>query len=108
MVGNIALHGTIGFGGDDLPIPCIVVIAYTGHTIFSENFPPTVIMVSEDDGIVHGPTVDRRVENMRNAGIEVEYRKYKTAGHGFGLGVGTDAEGWLEYAIRFWENHLSE
>jgi predicted esterase len=65
-------------------------------------------MVSEDDGIVHAPTVDRRVENMRNAGIEVEYRKYKNAGHGFGLGVGTEAEGWLEYAIRFWENHLSE
>ena len=49
--------------------------------------------------------VDRRVENMRNAGIEVEYRKYKNAGHGFGLGVGTDAEGWIEYAIQFWENH---
>jgi acetyl esterase/lipase len=32
--------------------------------------------------------VDRRVGNLRNAGIEVEYRKYKNAGHGFGLGVG--------------------
>lgn len=106
MVGNIALHGTIGFGGDDLPKPRIVVIAYTGHTIFSENFPPTFITVSEDDPIVHVPTVDRRVENMRKAGIEVEYHKYKNAGHGFGLGVGTDAEGWIEHAIQFWEDHL--
>jgi len=65
-------------------------------------------MVSEDDGIVHVPKVDRRVENLRNAGIEVEYRKYKNAGHGFGLGVGTDAEGWIEHAIQFWENHLSK
>ncbi|MEE4264100.1 MAG: alpha/beta hydrolase, partial [Desulfobacteraceae bacterium] len=105
MVGNIALHGNAGFGGDDLPKPRIVVIAYTGHTVFAENFPPTFIMVSEDDGIVHVPTVDRRVENMRNAGIEVEYRKYKNAGHGFGIGVGTDAEGWIQHAIRFWENH---
>ena len=108
MVGNIALHGTAGFGGDDLPKPRIVVIAYTGHTIFSEHFPPTFIMVSEDDGIVNVSVVDRRVENLRNVGIEVEYRKYKNAGHGFGLGVGTDAEGWIEHGIQFWENHLSK
>ncbi len=108
MVGNIALKGTAKFGGDDLPNPRIVVIAYTGQTIFSEHFPPTFIMVSEDDGIVNVPKVDRRVENLRNAGIEVEYRKYKNAGHGYGLGVGTDAEGWIEHAIQFWENHLSE
>ena len=39
MVGKIALHGTTGFGGDDLSKPCIVVIAYTGHTIISEHSP---------------------------------------------------------------------
>ena len=105
MVGNIALNGTAGFGGHDLPKPRVVVIAYTGHTSFSENYPPVFITVSEDDRIVNVSVVDRRVENMRNAGIEVEYRKYKNAGHGFGLGVGTDAEGWIEYAVQFWENH---
>jgi acetyl esterase/lipase len=105
MVGNIALNGTASFGGYDLPKPRIVVIAYTGDTGFSENYPPAFITVSEDDRIVNVSVVDRRVENMRNAGIEVEYRKYKNAGHGFGLGVGTDAEGWIEYAIQFWENH---
>jgi len=105
MVGNIALNGTASFGGYDLPEPRVVVIAYTGHKIFSENYPPTFITVSEDDRIVNVSVVDRRVENLRNAGIEVEYRKYKNAGHGFGLGVGTDAEGWIEYAIQFWEDH---
>jgi len=105
MVGNIALNGTASFGGYDLPKPRIVVIAYTAHTSFSENYPPAFITVSEDDRIVNVSVVDRRVENMRNAGIEVEYRKYKNAGHGFGLGVGTDAEGWINHAIQFWENH---
>jgi acetyl esterase/lipase len=105
MVGHIALNGTAGFGGIDLHKPRIVVIAYTGDASFSENYPPAFITVSEDDRIVNVSVVDRRVENMRNAGIEVEYRKYKNAGHGFGLGVGTDAEGWIEYAIQFWENH---
>ena len=28
-------------------------------------------------------------------------------GHGFGLGVGTDAQGWVEFAIEFWRNHAS-
>jgi acetyl esterase/lipase len=102
MVGNIAL------GGYDLPKPRIVVIAYTSQPSFSKNFPPAFITVSEDDRIVNVSGVDRRVENMRKAGIEVEYRKYKHAGHGFGLGVGTDAEGWIEYAIRFWEKHISK
>jgi acetyl esterase/lipase len=108
MVGNIALNGTASFGDYDLPKPRIVVIAYTGHTSFSENYPPVFITVSEDDRIVNVSVVDRRVGNLRNAGIEVEYRKYKNAGHGFGLGVGTDAEGWIEHAIQFWENHLSK
>jgi acetyl esterase/lipase len=108
MVGDIAFKGVAGFGGGDLPEPCIVVIAYTGHTSFSENYPPTFITVSKDDSIVSVSVVDRRVENLRNAGIKVEYRNYENVGHGFGLGVGTDAEGWLEYAIRFWEIHLSK
>ena len=63
--------------------------------------------VSADDGIANVSVVDRRVENLRNAGVEVEYRRYRTAGHGFGLGTGTDAEGWLSHAVRFWEKHGS-
>lgn len=97
--------GNIGQGGYDLPKPRIVVLAYTGQNSFSDNFPPAFITVSEDDRIVNVAEVDRRVENMRKAGIEVEYRRYKNAGHGFGLGIGTDAEGWIEYAIQFWKNH---
>jgi hypothetical protein len=40
------LEGTYGFGGDDLPRPRIIVIAYIGHRIFSKDFPPTFIMVA--------------------------------------------------------------
>jgi len=105
MVGNIALTGGAGFGGYHFPKPRVVIIAYTGHTSFSKNYPPAFITVSEDDRIVNVSVVERHVENLRNAGIEVEYRKYKNAGHGFGLGHGTDAEGWIEHAIEFWKNH---
>ncbi len=108
MVGNIASSGVAAYGGGRLPKPAIVVIAYTGQSSFSKDFPPTFITVSADDGIANVAVVDKRVENLRNAGVEVEYRRYRTAGHGFGLGTGTDAEGWLDHAAWFWEKHLSK
>ena len=106
MVGNIALNGVAAYDGDDLPKPSTAVIAYTGQSSFSAGFPPTFITVSANDSIVNISAVDRRVMNLRSAGVEVEYRRYKTAGHGFGLGNGTDAEGWLSHAVKFWEKHL--
>jgi acetyl esterase/lipase len=106
MVGNIALRGVSGYGGGDLPRPAAVVIAYTGQSTYSIDFPPTFMTVSADDRIANVATVERRVENLRNAGVEVEYRRYRNAGHGFGLGVGTDAEGWVGHAVDFWEKHL--
>ncbi len=107
MAANVGSRGTEAFGGDPLPGPCAVVMAYTGHSPYSRTDPPTFVVVSADDGIVNVPTVDRRVQAMRDAGIDVEYRKYRHAGHGFGLGTGTDAEGWLEQAVRFWKLHMS-
>ncbi len=108
MVGNIALNGVSRYGGDDIPTPATVVIAYTGQSSYSGNFPPTFITVSSNDGIANAAVVDMRVENLRKAGVEVEYHRYRTAGHGFGLGTGTDAEGWLDRAVGFWEKHLSK
>ena len=60
------------------------------------------------DGIANVNTVERRVENLKNAGVDVEYKWYQSAGHGFGLGTGTDAEGWVDLAIQFWGRHINE
>jgi acetyl esterase/lipase len=46
------------------------------------------------------------VRGLKKAGVEVEFHKYKSVGHGFGLGVGTEAEGWIVQAIDFWKAHL--
>lgn len=106
MVGNIALNGVAAYGGSNLPQPATAVIAYTGQSSYSPHFPPTFITVSANDGIANVSTVDRRVQNLKNAGVDVDYRRYNQAGHGFGLGIGTDAAGWLQHAIQFWEKHL--
>lgn len=108
MVGNIALSGVSAFGGDKLPKPATAVIAYTGQSSYSADFPPTFLTVAANDGIANVTTVDRRVENLKAAGIEVEYNRFKTAGHGFGTGKGTDAEGWVDNAISFWKKHITK
>jgi acetyl esterase/lipase len=106
MVGDIALNGVTHYGGLDIPKPGVVVIAYTGHSIYSSGFPPTFITVSEDDPIANASGVDRRVNNLKRAGVRVEYHRFKHAGHGFGTGVGTDAEGWIDSAAQFWQDNL--
>jgi acetyl esterase/lipase len=105
MVGDIALNGTAYYGGRDLPKPGAVIIAYTGHSIYSPGFPPTFITVSADDPIASASVVDRRVHNLKGSGVTVKYHRFKHAGHGFGTGVGTDAAGWVNDAIRFWINN---
>lgn len=108
MVGNIALRGVAGYGGGDLPRPATAVISYTGQGSSSRDFPPSFITVSEDDRIVNAATVEQRVRNLEKAGVEVEFHMYRNAGHGFGLGVGTEAEGWMVQAIDFWKVHLGK
>ncbi len=103
MVGNIALNGVADYNGSGHPKPSATIIAYTGQSTYSNSFSPTFITVSADDGIANISTIEKRVENLRNAGVEVEYHRYKNAGHGFGLGTGTDAEGWLNLGVQFWK-----
>ena len=44
---------------------------------------------------------------MSALGIETEFHKYPNLGHGFGLGIDTVAEGWIDDAIAFWERQMS-
>ncbi len=106
MAGNIALNGVSAYGGGNLPKPATAVIAYTGQSTYSSDFSPAFITVAANDGIANVNTVERRVENLKNAGVDVEYRRYQSAGHGFGLGTGTDAEGWVDLAVQFWQRHI--
>ena len=107
MAARIGSYGAAAYGGDEIPRPGIVVMAYTGHMDFTRNNPPTFVIVGDRDGIASASTMERRVNSMRNTGIDVEFHIYQNVGHGFGLGIGTEAEGWLEDAVRFWENHMS-
>jgi len=103
MVASIGSHGTARFGGDQLPKPSTVVMAYTAHADRSGDEPPTFVVVGERDGISPPAAMERRVSALRASGTDVQFRVFPGVGHGFGLGTGTSAEGWLEEAVRFWE-----
>lgn len=52
-------------------------------------------------------TMQRRLEAMAELGIDTEFHCYPGLGHGFGLGTGSVAEGWLNDAVAFWEKQLN-
>lgn len=99
-------YGPAAFGGDDRPRPGTVVMQYTGHSEYTTADPPTFACVGEQDGIANWRVMQRRIDALAAAGIPVEFHHYPTLGHGFGLGIGTEAEGWLEEAVAFWEAQM--
>jgi len=106
MAASIGSHGTAAFGAARLPKPSAVVMAYTGHSDVSSDEPPTFVVVGDRDGIAPPSSMERRVDRLRRAGTRVEYHRYPDVGHGFGLGVGTSAEGWIVKAIQFWTTRI--
>jgi acetyl esterase/lipase len=107
MAASVASHGTAAYGGDDLPRPATAVIGYTGHTDYAADDTASFIYVSQDDPIASPAVMRQRADNLQAVGVDVEFALFERAGHGFGLGIGTDAEGWLDRAVAFWEKHIS-
>jgi acetyl esterase/lipase len=107
MAAAIGSHGVAAYGGDILPKPSAVVMAYTAHSDHSSAEPPTFVVVGEQDAIAPPVSMESRVAALRRAGVEVEYHKYGNLGHGFGPGIGTSAEGWIADAVRFWEKSIT-
>lgn len=103
MAAWVGSYGTTAFGGDELPQPSAVIMQYTGHSEYSESDPPTFACVGESDGIANWRIMQRRLEALSALGIDTEFHSYPGLRHGFGIGTGTVAEGWLDQAVSFWE-----
>jgi len=106
MAAAVGSYGTARFGTLGLPKPSAVVLAYTGHSDVASTEPPTFVVVGDADGIAPPAAMERRVAALRRLGTEVEYRKYRGVGHGFGLGIGTAADGWIGNALHFWAEQI--
>ncbi len=106
MAAYLGSYGTAGFGENELPRPGTVIMQYTGHSEYTKNDPPTYACVGSNDGIANPRIMKERLDAMSDVGIDTEFHEYSNLRHGFGLGLGTSAEGWLDTAVEFWEKHM--
>jgi acetyl esterase/lipase len=97
----------LGAKAHGFDLPAVVVAAYTppDQTVATASLPPYFIVQGAADTTVSVPAVDKFVGQLKAAGVTVQYTKYPAVGHGFGLGTGTSAAGWIDHAIAFWQAH---
>ncbi len=89
--------------------PAATIIAYTtfpGHPDFHDTDSPAYMIVGTNDWIVPYHEMEERAACMRSKGIDVELHVLSDTQHGFGVGNGTRAEGWMQQAMDFWERHM--
>ena len=72
------------------------------------NEPPTYVCVGTSDGIASYQIMEQRISAIQSQGTPAEIEVFDGLGHGFGLGEGTVAEGWLDHAAAFWEEQTNE
>lgn len=108
MAAWLGSYGPAAFGGDNLPRPATVIMQYTGHSNLTRNDPPTFACVGENDGIANWRTMQRRIQALDEMGIPTEFHHYPGLRHGFGLGTGTVAEGWIDEAAAFWQRQVED
>ncbi|MBQ8960694.1 MAG: alpha/beta hydrolase [Ruminococcus sp.] len=93
-------------GRNDIGQAAAVIMQYTGYTYISKADAPTYVCVGTSDGIANWKTMQNRLNALDSYGIPTEFHAYKGLPHGFGLGTGTVAEGWIYDAVRFWEDQF--
>lgn len=95
-------------GNPELPQAAAVIMQYTGYSSVSEFDAPTYNCVGSNDGIASWRTMRNRLQQLSALGIPTEFHVYEGLSHGFGIGTGTVAEGWVNDAIKFWEDNMNK
>ena len=106
MTDWVGTYGTSYFGEKEYPKPSALIIQYTGLSEVTGNEPPTYSCVGTADGIASYRTKKSRIEKIKANGIKAEIEIFNGLPHGFGLGEGTVAEGWINNAIDFWKSQM--
>ena len=72
---------------------------------FFRGEPPTYACVGMNDGIASYRTMENYISRIQADGTDAQIEVFDGMRHGFGLGEGTVAEGWLDRAVSFWERN---
>ena len=106
MAAWLGSHGTESYGEKAYPRPAAVIMQYTGLTEVTGNEPPTYNCVGTSDGIASYRTMQNRINAIKANGTDTMIEVFNGLSHGFGLGTGTVAEGWINNAVAFWERNM--
>ena len=106
MAAWLGSYGTVAFGEEAYPTPAAVIMQYTGLSEVTGQEPPTYACVGTSDGIAPYQTVENYIKRIQANGTNAKIQVFDGLRHGFGLGEGTVAEGWIDEAVRFWEENM--
>lgn len=106
MAAWLGSHGTKAYGEAEYPRPAAVIKQYMGLSEVNGNEPPTYACVDTSDGIASYRVMQNRIDQIKGNGTDAEIEIFDDLPHGFGLGEGTVAEGWIDNAVAFWEKQM--
>ena len=108
MAAWVGTYGTENFGEQEYSRPAAVIVNYTGLSEVTGYEPPTYSAVGTSDGIASWRTMERRIKAIQANGTDAMIEIFDGLPHGFGLGTGTAADGWINNAVSFWEGQMGE
>ena len=108
MAAWLGSYGTAAFGEDAYPAPAAVIMQYTGLSDVTGHEPPTYACVGTNDGIASYRSMENYISRIQADGTDAQIEVFDGLRHGFGLGEGTVAEGWIDRAVSFWERNSYE
>ncbi len=100
-------YGTAYFGEERYPKPAAVIMQYTGLSQVTGLEPPTYACVGTSDMIASYRSMENYISQIKQNGTDAEIEVFRGLSHGFGLGEGTVAEGWIDNAVSFWEENMN-
>lgn len=106
MAAWLGSYGTPAFGEREYPRPAAVIMQYTGLSQITGVEPPTYACVGTNDGIASYRSMERYISQIKSSGTDAKIEVFNGLSHGFGIGEGTVAEGWLDNAVDFWKKNM--
>lgn len=108
MAAWLGSYGTAYFGEEEYPAPAAVIMQYTGLSSVTGQEPPTYACVGTSDYIASYESMEQYILRLRRNGTNAEIEVFTGLSHGFGLGEGTVADGWINRAMDFWQQNSSK
>lgn len=77
---------------------------YSIELNITSSYPPSFVWQCNQDNIVPIENTQMLVKRLKEENVPCAYEVFQSNAHGWGMGKGTDAEGWVDRAIDFWKD----